>query len=200
MTFNKQHIQGWTLVEVAIVIIIIGLLLGGVLKGRAIITSARIKNLESSYENIAKAIHTYQERYHNLPGDDNRASDLFEHVTDEQGNQIISNGDGNGLIEGDYKAPTLTSETGKVWQHLRAAQLIIGSPSDVLGPINAFGGSTGIGTKILNINHIFICFTRIPKEIAYLLDERKDDGAEEKGRVQRQQDEDESFSEVFYSF
>lgn len=199
MSLNKQHIQGWTLVEIAIVIIIVGLLLGGVLKGRAMITNARIKNLETSYENIAKAIYTYQERYHNLPGDDNKASVLFEHVTDEGGHQVISNGDGDGLIEGDYQAPTSTSETGKVWQHLRAAELIIGSPIDVSGPLNAFGGGTGIGSQELNINYVFIGFTRIPKEIAYLLDERKDDGIEEKGRVQQQQHEDEDFFNVLYS-
>jgi type II secretory pathway pseudopilin PulG len=193
MTFNKQHIQGWTLVEVAIVIIIVGLLLGGVLKGRAMITNARIKNLESSYENIAKAIYTYQERYHNLPGDDNRAGELFEHVTNEQGNPIISNGDANGKIEGN--------ETGQAWQHLRAAQLIVGSPypddaGNIIVPINAFGGNTEIGYKE-EFRANSISFTRIPKEIADILDEKKDDGIEEKGRMRRQNGDDDLFNIFF---
>jgi type II secretory pathway pseudopilin PulG len=189
MTFNKQHIQGWTLVEVAIVIIIVGLLLGGVLKGRAIITNARIKNLESSYESIARAIDTYQELYHNLPGDDDEAEILFEYVNDEGESKIINNGNADGKIEQD--------ETGQAWQHLRAAKLIVGSPDDVSGPLNAFGGNTEIGYKE-EFRANSIGFTQIPKEIAYLLDEKKDDGIEGKGRVRQLPHEDKDFFNVFF--
>jgi len=196
MISNKQHIQGWTLVEIAIIMIIIGLLLGGIIKGGTLITNARIKNVETTYENLARAIHTYQERYHNLPGDDNQADTWFKDVTGEGGTQIIYNGDGDGLIEGDYQNPTETSETGKAWQHLRAAQLIIGSPSDISGPLNAFGGSTGIGYQ--EYNQTFIGFTRLPKAIADILDEKKDDGIKTTGRVRQQAHEDQDFFNVFF--
>ena len=62
--------KGFTLVEIAIVLVIIGLLLGGILKGQEMITQAKIKNIISDFSGISAAFHGYQDRYRALPGDD----------------------------------------------------------------------------------------------------------------------------------
>ena len=62
--------QGFTLVEIVIVLVIIGLLLGGILKGQEMITQAKIKNLIADFSGISAAYHGYQDRYRAIPGDD----------------------------------------------------------------------------------------------------------------------------------
>ena len=74
----KNQQKGFTLVEIAIVLVIIGLLLGGVLKGQELINSAKVKNFATDFRNIPLFIYGYQDKYKSLPGDDSAAS---THVT-----------------------------------------------------------------------------------------------------------------------
>src|SRR5580658_139392 len=69
----KRKQSGFTLVEIAIVLVIIGLLLGGILKGQEMITQAKIKNVVSDFNGIASALYGYQDRYRALPGNDSNA-------------------------------------------------------------------------------------------------------------------------------
>ena len=69
---NKE--QGFTLIELAIVLVIIGLLLGGVLKGQELINSAKVKNMASDFRNVQVQIYSYQDKFRALPGDDKAAS------------------------------------------------------------------------------------------------------------------------------
>ena len=64
---------GFTLIELAIVLVIIGLLLGGVLKGQELINSAKVKNFAADFRNIPVAIYGYQDKFKALPGDDVQA-------------------------------------------------------------------------------------------------------------------------------
>src|SRR5260370_39086016 len=66
----KKTQQGFTLVEIAIVLVIIGLLLGGILKGQEMITQAKIKNVIADFSGISAAYHGYVDRYKKIPGDD----------------------------------------------------------------------------------------------------------------------------------
>ena len=59
MVFTQR---GFTLIEISIVLVIIGLLLGGVLKGQEMINDAKIRNIEQDMAGIAAAIYTYQDR------------------------------------------------------------------------------------------------------------------------------------------
>src|SRR5271170_2630410 len=61
--------QGFTLIEIAIVLVIIGLLLGGVLKGQELINSARVRNIASQLDGVKIAYLAFQDRYRVLPGD-----------------------------------------------------------------------------------------------------------------------------------
>ena len=65
---NKQ--TGFTLIELAIVLVIIGLLLGGVLRGQELINSAKVKNMARDFQNIQVYIYGYQDKFKALPGDD----------------------------------------------------------------------------------------------------------------------------------
>jgi prepilin-type N-terminal cleavage/methylation domain-containing protein len=194
--------QGFTLTEIAIVIVIIGLLLGSILKGQQIITTAKIKNIEGSFNNLSKAIYTYRERYGKLPGDDNEV-ERFPIITSNSEH----GGNGNGLIDSsvpspfiNYKMQAQKLEYGKVWLHLRVADLVKGSTdptktesslsSPYRGPTNAFGGKTGIGSGLpcaatisTPIQGEFIGFTHIPSNIAAIIDQNNDDNTPYTGRI-----------------
>src|SRR5215510_8757466 len=86
--------KGFTLIEIAIVLVIIGLLLGGVLKGQELITGARVRNLISQQDGIKAAFFGFQDRYRALPGDYASAS---TNINCGAGSCV--NGNGNGRIE-----------------------------------------------------------------------------------------------------
>lgn len=73
-TRNKQ--QGFTLVEIAIVLVIIGLLLGGVLKGQELIKSAKIKAAAADVSAYSVALISYEDRYGNLFNGDNHIATI----------------------------------------------------------------------------------------------------------------------------
>ena len=69
---NRQ--SGFTLVEIAIVLVIIGLLLGGVLKGQELVNSAKVKNFVNDFRGISAFVYAYQDRFRATPGDDAAAA------------------------------------------------------------------------------------------------------------------------------
>lgn len=168
---------GFTLVEIAIVMVIIGLLLGGVLKGREIITNAKIKNLENDYQGVTAAIYSYQDRYRALPGDDSRVATRFGLTAQQAGN-------GDGKITGLFNSNTTTDESSKFWLHLRNAGLVAGTVTDQQPPPNAFGGLTGVTTGAVNIPGLIVGFGSIPQNIANIVESQQDDGVPTTGNIQ----------------
>ena len=118
----KSQQSGFTLVEIAIVLVIIGLLLGGILKGQELINSAKVKNLANDFRTIPTYIYGYQDKFKSLPGDDAAAS---THIT---GATVATTGGtvGNGVIEGNWNSATTTDESYLFWQHVRLANLAAG--------------------------------------------------------------------------
>ena len=86
--------RGFTLVEIAIVLVIIGLLLGGILKGQEMITQAKIKNVVADFSGISAAYYGYQDRYRAIPGDDLNAATRWTTPT------AAVAGNGNGVVAG----------------------------------------------------------------------------------------------------
>lgn len=134
--------SGFTLIELAIVLVIIGLLLGGVLKGQELINSAKVKNMASDFKNVQVYIYGYQDKYKALPGDDRAANA-------NHGGTIATSGGtvGNGVIEGAWNSTTVTEESALFWQHVRLAGLASGPTNTADAnyfPTNADGGRIGV--------------------------------------------------------
>jgi len=184
--------MGFTLVEIAIVLVIVGLLIGGVLKGQEMITNAKLKRIESDNAGLLAALYSYQDRYLQLPGDDADAEGRFTIYALDL--DVNGNGDGAIGLGGDWDM-TLTTpwvdgtqETLKFFQHLKAAGLIAGGPmeADTSRPSNAFGGPIGIQDGALGMSGQVTIFGGIDGPIARILDGRLDDGDPDSGRVQSQ--------------
>jgi len=172
--------RGFTLIELAIVLVIIGLLLGGVLKGQELINSAKVKNMGAEITSVASAIYAYQDRFKAIPGDDAGAA---AHV----GGAVGTNGTaGDGTIQGAWDSTTVTHESALVWQHLRAAGLLQGSTDTAVAasyfPTNAMAGRLGVQsvngfTKITGMTGSFaVCSDLIPGKFVKQLDIALDDG------------------------
>jgi prepilin-type N-terminal cleavage/methylation domain-containing protein len=187
MNLNKQ--KGFTLVEIAIVLVIVGLLIGGVLKGQEMITNAKLKRIESDNAGLAAAMFSYQDRYLQLPGDDGDAQSRFTIYSGVDEANV--NGDASGTIEGAWNAENLSDitsaggvESSKFFAHLRAAGLIPGDGKDATKPTNAYGGQIGIQDGALGISGHVTVFGAIEGPIAQILEARLDDGLPDSGRIQ----------------
>ena len=179
----KRRQSGFTLVEIAIVLVIVGLLIGGVLKGREMITNAKIKRVENDFAGVSAAIYAYQDRYGVLPGDDASASTRFPGTWGGS-----DNGNGVGTITGGWDSSNNNDESRLVWKHLRGAGLISGPVDNTDGsyqqPNNSFGGIVGIDLNIYNLPGQNIVFSQIPGDVASILESRGDDGVPSAGSIQ----------------
>jgi prepilin-type N-terminal cleavage/methylation domain-containing protein len=176
---------GFTLVEIAIVLVIIGLLLGGILKGQEMITQAKIKNVIADMSGVSAAMYGYQDRYRALPGDDKQAGRWTGATA----------GDGDGVIVGKWT--TAGTEAINFWDHLRRAGFVSGSGAE--NPFNAVSGKMGVQTGngasppvgILSdgeatptlFSSLLLCSGNLPDKIAISVDAQMDDGLGKKGSV-----------------
>ena len=131
---HTQHTarQGFTLIELSIVLVVIGLLVGGILVGKDMIRAAQVRATISQIEKLKSAVNTFKTKYNALPGDiiPSQAS-AFGFATRTGG---TGDGDGDGFIEGcgqTYQIGSVNSalgcETVFFWTDLSAANLIAGS-------------------------------------------------------------------------
>jgi len=189
--YSQRKQAGFTLVEIAIVLVIIGLLLGGILKGHEMITQARIKNVVNDFNGITVAVTSYQDRYRFLPGDDPNADTRWT-------TQAPAKGDGTGVIAGKYNVnvtvpPTGAQESNLFWQHLRIAGFVPGATTGAASgtqPPNAAGGIIGVqnadATVGLGFTGLTICSSNLPDKIAGAVDTQMDDGNSATGQMRAQ--------------
>ena len=182
----KKQQGGFTLVEIAIVLVIIGLLLGGVLKGQELITQAKIKNIANDFNGISAAIYGYQDRYKSFPGDDNRAAN--ETGTAGRWGTNTANGDANGQVGSDFSSATDTEESRIFWQHLRLAGFVAGDSTSRAQPQNALGGIIGVqmNSGVLatpDLSGLVVCSSNLPGKVASAVDTQLDDGLTNRGSV-----------------
>jgi len=195
----KNRQSGFTLIEIAIVLVIIGLLLGGVLKGQELINSARVKNLANDFKNVPVYIYGYQDKFKALPGDDTGA---VTHTGTGTLATTPATSQGNGIINGNWNSTTATDESVLFWQHVRLAGLAPGetvvnvAAGNTYLPTNVVGGRIGVTSASAAENPItlpaatalkgsyIVCSDSIPGKFAKQLDITLDDGNTATGSLQ----------------
>src|ERR1700712_5143764 len=98
---KQQH--GFSLVELSIVLVILGLLVGGVLSGQSLIRAAELRSVTTEYQRYTTAVGTFRDKYFALPGDMNNAASFG--WKDGAGSSV-ANGDGNGQVNSTGTANT----------------------------------------------------------------------------------------------
>jgi prepilin-type N-terminal cleavage/methylation domain-containing protein len=176
---KRNQSNGFTLIELSIVLVIIGLIVGGVLVGRDLIAAATVRAQIGQIEKYNTAVNTFLSKYNCLPGDCVDAAN-FGFVA--RGSRP-GEGDGNGIIEGyNFQGDTsqgvnqLGGETLMFWMDLSAAKLIEGNfnQTDYLGngnnhlsseapyffPAAKLGGGNYVSVWSLNdLNYFAVCLT-----------------------------------------
>ncbi|MES1983197.1 MAG: prepilin-type N-terminal cleavage/methylation domain-containing protein [Pseudomonadota bacterium] len=192
---SKQ--SGFTLIEIAIVLVVIGLLLGGVLKGQELIDNAKVKNIANDFKNIPVFIYGYQDKFKALPGDDPAAA---THLSGGTAAATPTTSLGNGTINGSWNSATITDESYLFWQHIRLAGFAAGGTTPGAADYaqtNAAGGTIGVqsnagfttitknaaGTDAAMSGTYIICSSGILGKYAKQLDIMLDNGDTDSGSV-----------------
>jgi prepilin-type N-terminal cleavage/methylation domain-containing protein len=160
---QKQREQGFTLIELSMVLVIMGLILGMVFKGKSLVEQAKTKSVQSQLHKIQLSVESFRQQYGYWPGDG---------CGDE--GAIHCNGEKNGYLEQKI-------EREAFWQVLIRHQLLteqdrrqaFGKPWEILM----------VGDKASGIHQIT---TLLPVSQACLLDRQMDDGAATTGGLQMQ--------------
>lgn len=195
---------GFTLIELAVVLMVSSLLMVATIKGQGLVDIAKEKRLESDFRTIPSMLNTYQDRFRALPGDDPNVNGHLA-VTGSY------DGDGDGIINGNWFDDGATSDSAKIWRHLYKAGLLSDSsfatavdvaPRNILGyRIGIQGGdasrspivdSSGRGMK----GSYIICSSGIPGNLAQQLDVSLDDGNPSTGAMMVAQDPGPPYQQV----
>ena len=131
MTTHETE-KGFTLIELSIVLVIIGLIVGGILVGQDLIKAAEVRATVGQIEKYNTAVNTFRTKYNGVPGD--LTSDLASSFGLQARAGTLGRGDGNGLIEGVSGGTTkinstFTQEAGLLWNDLSVSNLLDGQYS-----------------------------------------------------------------------
>ena len=171
---------GFSLIEMAVVLLVMGVLMGGVMKGMDMVESAKYKKLVELNDTLEGALLAYQDKYRRLPGDDSKVASFLGLTSEDAGS-------GNGSLSGDFDDTDEDVESRKLWQHLRAADLINGAPTGDAAreiPQHAWSDSAGFESDRFGLSGLILCFKNLPGEWAQKLDVERDDGNATTGRIQ----------------
>jgi len=185
---SRARQTGFTLVEIAIVLVIIGLLLGGVLKGQEMIENAKIKNAANDMNGVSAAYNSYIDRFRRIPGDDGPIGTLAARGGSWTGITAAGNNDGV-LNINQGQVFTGGGEGVAFWQALKASGFISGNPADIglaALPNSAFNGKLGVGTGVTPAAGAAVrsvCLSQVPGKSARAIDTQFDDGVPNTGSV-----------------
>lgn len=144
MSRPSNHLRpnlGFSLVELSIVLVILGLLVGGVLSGQSLIRAAELRSVSTEYARYVTAVQSFRDKYFAAPGDMNNATRFWgrmnanaDCVTNSAAGVVASGAcDGNGSGAIDFAAAGQAAEFAQFWRHLANAGLIEGTYSGLTG-------------------------------------------------------------------
>lgn len=154
--------RGFSLVELAVVLAIIGLLAGGIMGGQSMIQRSKLNAVLTDANTYADGIHQFNDKYGFLPGDFPRATEVWGRAdgggatgdcnplgTASPDGILTCNGNGNGVLDGETLANnTVRHETFHVWQQLAAAGYINGKYTGVPGPAVGWNSLPGVNQPV----------------------------------------------------
>lgn len=159
ITIDRRKSRGFTLIEIAIVVVIIGLLIGGILKGQEMIRNARAHNVADQGTAVKAAVLAFQDRFRALPGDYAKANDNIV------GLNATQMGDGNSRVGGDPdaangtdEATNRTKEIALVWKHLSAAGFLSGTFDGNAAAVDSENWTCDSETCMTNAYNGFLMF------------------------------------------
>lgn len=166
-----RKIHGFSLVELSIVLVILGLLVGGVLSGQALIRAAELRSITTDFNRYASAVQAFRDKYFALPGDMTNATSFWGIVggtgsdatckSTASTSAATCNGDGDGNIE---STTTGSTEILRAWQHLSNAGLIEGTYSGISSDGTHWGVAIGTNTpksKLTGASFFFVAYSDI---------------------------------------
>lgn len=151
---KKMALSGFSLVELSIVLVILGLLTGGILAGQSLIRAAELRSISSEYSRYATAAHTFRDKYFAIPGDFTEATRFWNRQTGDAwcaghaGAAVDANGVCNGNADNLMQLASTgvadqSTENFQFWRHLAKAGLIEGSFTGIAGSGSGSHATTG---------------------------------------------------------
>ena len=175
---NRQ--QGFTLIEISVVLVIIGLLIGGVMQGQSLIRAAKVRDIIITATDLSASAAAFKQRYHMLPGDHPTATaEIQGAVGNGNGNGLISAAESSnvpnhlftsGFIKGGAVAP-ITTVYGSVWLVQQSVAITGGSPC-----------GTAVTASAPPVNNVIV-FSNLSGEAAGEIDTKMDDGVFSTGSI-----------------
>jgi type II secretory pathway pseudopilin PulG len=186
---------GLSLVEMTIVLVVMGLLVGALLFGQELVVTSRSKAVILQLNELSVAVAAYRDRYRAIPGDDAQAQGRWNLTAVPA---AVPSSPGDGRIDGTYNqaAAVPEAESRLFWWHMRQAGFMPGSTDPASPavaaqqPLNAAGGFVGVtmgaGPTTLGLTDLIVCAANLPGKIAIEVDGRLDDGKPNEGSVRAQ--------------
>lgn len=178
-----KNSNGFTLVELAIVLIIIGILLGAILKGQELVDNAKVKRAISDMNSIFVAYNGYIDRYQRKPGDDGPLAALTGRGGSWASVTVAGNSNGNLDATAANTFANGAVETSSFWQHVKAAGFLPGVVSATGAaalPNNGFNGLVGVFNNTTALTGaapgVNVCLSQVPGKAAAAIDMQLDDG------------------------
>lgn len=169
--------NAFSLVELSIVLVILGLLTGGILAGQSLIRAAELRGVSSDISKYVAATHAFRDKYFAVPGDMRNATSFWGNAdtgtiggecaapADDAGTGTQTcNGNGNGIIGSDADQGLSNSELFRFWQHLASAGMIEGQFTGVASNNPAGGTMWRVGVPGTNLPR-----SRLPNGGVYAL-------------------------------